>query len=368
MLNQNFTDHDYNGFFISQKECGYVNLTHMAKAHGKQVYTWTKTQETKDLIKYVSRIELKGVTLAIYKVQGSGKGNVLREQGTWGHPLLAISFAMWLSTEFHIWSLKHLYKLYTNGSVELSPEDYAKIEAYRELELLGLAGQGIVISNEWVYTKEGKVYTDSYRLATKLGLKHTYLKKIIKSKQKLLPAKHIKEFPFLDLKGKEQLSYSLDYIGFSLVTAGLRRVGIDNLRLEFHEKFQELTSNVERYAVSHFFSSKKLKEKEAQSVYVLVNALTNMVKIGISCHTPTRVRALELSTGNELAIAWESPICSNAEVVEGEAHEYFKDYKVLGEYFTISKEKAISFLEKKEYRISSVCERAKEKVLLKEGV
>jgi hypothetical protein len=72
---------------------GMVNLTQMADATGTRLDNYLRLDKTKSYIETLS----KSLTSEVFE---SGRGN---GGGTWGHKLLAIHFAQWISDEFHIW-------------------------------------------------------------------------------------------------------------------------------------------------------------------------------------------------------------------------------------------------------------------------
>lgn len=82
--------HDYNGFTISQESNGYVSLTDMAKAAGKQVNDYLRLDTTKAYLEALSMDINTPVSALVKVVQGKGK-----KQGTWAHPEVASRFSQW---------------------------------------------------------------------------------------------------------------------------------------------------------------------------------------------------------------------------------------------------------------------------------
>ncbi len=86
-----------------------VNLTEMAKAFGKRPNDFLGLPFTKQLIESVTR--KFGITQS--EVVTTIKGNYSngRTQGTWANRLVALSFAQWLSVDFHLICLEKIEEL-----------------------------------------------------------------------------------------------------------------------------------------------------------------------------------------------------------------------------------------------------------------
>ncbi len=91
--------HSYNGAIIFQEPDGYVSLTDMAKASGKQVNDYLRLDSTKAYLEGLSIETGFPVSSLTRIVKGKNKA-----QGTWAHPEVAIDFAQWCSVPFRIWA------------------------------------------------------------------------------------------------------------------------------------------------------------------------------------------------------------------------------------------------------------------------
>jgi hypothetical protein len=95
--------HSYNGAIISQELDGYVSLTDMAKASGKQVNDYIRLDSVKAYLEGLSMDTGIPVSSLVRVVRGRGK-----EQGTWAHSEVAIDFAQWCNVPFRIWANRTL--------------------------------------------------------------------------------------------------------------------------------------------------------------------------------------------------------------------------------------------------------------------
>lgn len=140
----------YNGtnitFELKEKDV-MVNLTEMAKAFGKKPHDFLRLPSTQKLI---AAIEKKfnsaeshtdstntGKSLIIDNqiittLRGGGATGM--SQGTWGNRLIALSFAQWLSVDFHLLCLEKIEELLTNGVATVSNDDEAILHAINILQ------------------------------------------------------------------------------------------------------------------------------------------------------------------------------------------------------------------------------------------
>lgn len=87
----------YNSQEIRQRADGYLSLTDMARATGKQVGHWLANQSTAELLH-----ALKGsIGIPIDRlVEANESAGPNETRGTWAHPRVSIAFATWCSGDF----------------------------------------------------------------------------------------------------------------------------------------------------------------------------------------------------------------------------------------------------------------------------
>lgn len=84
-----------------------INLSQMAKPFGREPANFLRTKTAKAFIKQLSQsVNLQTGRLVIR--QNGGKN-----PGTWGHELLALKFAGWLSPAFELWMMERIRELLT---------------------------------------------------------------------------------------------------------------------------------------------------------------------------------------------------------------------------------------------------------------
>ena len=119
--------HNYNGYTISQESDGYTSLTDMAKAAGKLVADYLKTDSSQAYFQGLSDDMNIPISSLIRIVQGKGKN-----QGTWAHPEIAIDFAKWCNVSFRIWANRTLRGVIEGTATQPRP---AHDLAIRKLDL-----------------------------------------------------------------------------------------------------------------------------------------------------------------------------------------------------------------------------------------
>ncbi len=94
--------------FTAQREDGFYQLTRMCKANRKHLGHWYSQASTKSYInELLSSPEFRGNRRSLLQITRGGPPAL---QGTWGHPLLAIHLARWISPAFAIWCDVHIFQ------------------------------------------------------------------------------------------------------------------------------------------------------------------------------------------------------------------------------------------------------------------
>lgn len=113
---------DYNGQSIQRRTDGYLSLNQMCNANGKLVADFLRLKSTKAYIAELSA----SMGIPIDEIVESKEGAMY---GTWGHPLLALRCAQWISPKFAVWCDAHIFNLMDTGITSL------KIDPLEEMRL-----------------------------------------------------------------------------------------------------------------------------------------------------------------------------------------------------------------------------------------
>ena len=106
----------------------YGSLTDMAQASGKLFGHWHNLKSTKSYLAALESVIAIPITDLVQVIQGGDPQN----QGTWGHPKVAIRFAQWCSDEFAVQVDVWTDELMTTGKVELVPQQPALPQSFSE--------------------------------------------------------------------------------------------------------------------------------------------------------------------------------------------------------------------------------------------
>jgi hypothetical protein len=118
-------------FLPSGNENLMVNATQMAKLFGKDLFQFTKSDNTKEFIKAC----LKPANAGLLGVKTEEDLIISRQKsGTWMHRILALKFAAWLDPEFEVWVFTTIDKIILGHYKEIKEATTAKFLAERALE------------------------------------------------------------------------------------------------------------------------------------------------------------------------------------------------------------------------------------------
>ena len=102
---------------IARPKDGYINLTQLCKAGGKEFKAWFRNKNTEAFLQVLSSsVHILTDELIIYET-GSNEN-----RATWGHPQVAINIAQWISPQFDVQVSKWIFELTVTGKVELGNE------------------------------------------------------------------------------------------------------------------------------------------------------------------------------------------------------------------------------------------------------
>jgi len=104
------------GFNIEHREeDGYINVTNLCKAGGKQFKAWKRLEKTKAFVRVLSSSVLISTDELIKYKSGS-----INERSTWVHPQVAINIAQWISPQFDVKVSGWVYEIMMTGKVDIT--------------------------------------------------------------------------------------------------------------------------------------------------------------------------------------------------------------------------------------------------------
>ena len=103
---------------IPMRDDGYINVTLLCKASGKDIREWKKNKLSKELLNNLSSM----MGIPIIDILKSNKGGDLKLQGTFAHPDIAIQIAQWCNSSFALQVSRWTRELLLFGKVNLGQE------------------------------------------------------------------------------------------------------------------------------------------------------------------------------------------------------------------------------------------------------
>lgn len=104
------------GFNFQYRDDEYINLTKMCKQSGKELKRFLALKDTREKLKVLESADFLNDHEVIIEKR---VGGIPTEQGTYGHPVVAIYLANWLSPEFAL-AAANLIRQYLKADVSLA--------------------------------------------------------------------------------------------------------------------------------------------------------------------------------------------------------------------------------------------------------
>lgn len=119
-------DLSYNGKTFNQRESdGYVNLGQLCATHGKKFSEWKRLKSTPEYLRATAEtLTQLGVSIPTPEnLVISDTNTIGGSAGTWGHPLVAIEVARWISPSFGVWCNQHIKQLIETGITSIPEKE-----------------------------------------------------------------------------------------------------------------------------------------------------------------------------------------------------------------------------------------------------
>lgn len=120
--------------FALEKNNGMmINATEMAKVFNRDLYQFTKSEDTKRFIESC----LKPANAGLLGIVNDSDLIVSRQKaGTWMHRVLALKFAAWLSSDFELWVYSTIEKILFGKHVQREQSFERTLKFQKELDEL----------------------------------------------------------------------------------------------------------------------------------------------------------------------------------------------------------------------------------------
>ena len=212
-----------------------------------------------------------------------------------------------------------------------------------------------------VYAKNGVPMTTSAMISKKFKKNHKDILRMIDNKIESSDenvaqfcAAHIRETQYIAEDGQVHRQYELDKQGFSFIALSMTGVQADVFKIQYINAFTRMEEKIaEMYKARVLESVLPQNNSSRQFVYIIKNPLNDTVKIGVAQDVQKRLQQLQTGAGVELELLYQSVVCSNAYSIESDVHSYFADYRTFGEWYKVSVDEAIDYLERQRFVLRS---------------
>ena len=141
----------YNGKSFNQRENdGYVNLGQLCATHGKKFSNWIRLNSAEEYLSALAEtLTQSGAHICTPdELVISGTNAIGGNSGTWGHPLVAIEVARWISPSFGVWCNQHIKTLVETGSTTIAtqPPQQPAPQQLPQVTAIALAGLDAALS------------------------------------------------------------------------------------------------------------------------------------------------------------------------------------------------------------------------------
>ena len=212
-----------------------------------------------------------------------------------------------------------------------------------------------------VYAKDGVATTTSVNIAKVFEMSHRNILQAIDAKLNSsnkrtadFSTDHIHAVEYLDSQNKIQRQYELDEQGFSFIALGLTGEKADAFKIQYIDAFSKMKDALQNMFKARLVESVLPQDnRNRQYIYILKNPLNETIKIGVAQDVEKRIQQLQTGAGVELELVYKSLVCSNAFSVERDVHAHFDNKRTFGEWFKVSVNEAVEFLEKQTFVLKS---------------
>ena len=224
-----------------------------------------------------------------------------------------------------------------------------KIEGYNQIEAIGLAPQALSLTSKLTRVVDGRVLTDTLKVAETFEKQHRDLTREIREKLRAsnltedvrtFYERNMIESTYIDSQNRSQTYYLLTQAGFSFLALDFTGSKAESFKIAYIQEFEAMQEKLRGYALAHFLG--RLESK--QLVYVIKNPTTGLIKIGISDNIKRRVSQLQCASGCELEVVFCSPASDNSREIEKLAHNRFTEFRQYGEWFNMPSDLAVNFI------------------------
>ena len=217
------------------------------------------------------------------------------------------------------------------------------------------------VPNDIVISKNGIAITTSKKIAQVFNKEHREILRAIDNKLKSnnesivqFCTMNIKENNYLAENGQEYREYELTEEGFNFIALSLTGENADVYKIKYIEAFSKMKKSLINMFKARLIENVLPQDNRMrQFVYIIENVDNGAIKIGVGNDPNKRLKQLQTGSVSELELVYQSNVCSNAFDIEAECHHHFEEYHIRGEWYDVSKNEVINYLEQQNFVLKS---------------
>ena len=217
------------------------------------------------------------------------------------------------------------------------------------------------VPNDIVISKNGIAITTSKKIAQVFNKEHREILRAIDNKLKSnnesivqFCTMNIKENYYLAENGQEYREYELTEEGFNFIALSLTGENADVYKIKYIEAFSKMKKSlIDMFKARLIENVLPQDNRLRQFVYIIENVDNGAIKIGVGNDPNKRLKQLQTGSVSELELVYQSNVCSNAFDIEAECHHHFEEYHIRGEWYDVSKNEVINYLEQQNFVLKS---------------
>jgi phage regulator Rha-like protein len=156
-------------------------------------------------------------------------------------------------------------------------------------------------------------------------------------------------FEYVDSMNRIQFAYKVNRVLFNYVVLNYTGENANLYRYVFIQQFEAM----DQYIKVQLTKQELYKDQNKQSVYIIKNELTGLIKIGIAKDPMDRMNVLSNQSGCPLQMVCFTDKCKNAYEIEHNLHRVLTKNRAKGEWFNVAEDVVVSILQEQSFDFGS---------------
>jgi len=146
---------------------------------------------------------------------------------------------------------------------------------------------------------------------------------------------------YIDSHGRTQACHRVNRPLFNYVALNYTGEKANIYRMRFIDQFEAM----DRFIKVQLAKQMIYQKEEDQSVYIIKNEQTGLVKVGVAKDPEARMNTLANQSGCDLQMVYCTPRCKNAYSIEQDIHKRLSEDREVGEWFNVPEVEVVDILQ-----------------------